>query len=149
MKKSIKMKKIILTILLIAFVSITQAQTWLTDINQAKQRAKEQNKKIVLVFQGSDWCTPCIKLDHEIWQSDDFKKYAKEHFVMVKADFPRKKKNRLTKEQQAKNNKLAEKYNKNGIFPLVVILDASGKVLNKMSFEAVSPKEYIKKMEAE
>ena len=143
------MKKTILTTLLIAFVSITQAQTWLTDMNQAKQQAKEQHKKIVVVFQGSDWCTPCIKLNKEIWESADFKKYAKDHFVLVKADFPRKKKNRLTKEQQAKNNQLAEKYNKNGIFPLVAILDASGKVLKKMSYEAVSPKEYIKKMEAE
>lgn len=142
------MKKTILTTLLIAFVSLTQAQTWLTDINQAKEIASEQHKKIVVVFQGSDWCTPCIKLNKEIWESNDFKAYAKEHFVMVKADFPRRKKNRLTKEQQAKNNKLAEKYNRNGIFPLVVVLDASGKVLKKMSYEAVSPKEYIKKMEA-
>jgi len=148
MIKSIKMKKTILTTLLIAFVSLTQAQTWLTDINQAKEIASEQHKKIVVVFQGSDWCTPCIKLNKEIWESNDFKAYAKEHFVMVKADFPRRKKNRLTKEQQAKNNKLAEKYNRNGIFPLVVVLDASGKVLKKMSYEAVSPKEYIKKMEA-
>ena len=143
------MKKTILTTLLIAFVSITQAQTWLTDMNQAKQQAKEQHKKIVVVFQGSDWCTPCIKLNKEIWESADFKKYAKDHFVLVKADFPRKKKNRLTKEQQAKNNQLAEKYNKNGVFPLVAILDASGKVLKEMSYEAISPKEYIKKMEAE
>lgn len=124
------------------------AQSWLTDFNEAKGQAKKQNKKIILVFQGSDWCTPCIKLDHEIWQSAEFKDYAKEHFILLKADFPRRKKNRLSKEQQAKNNDLAERYNHNGIFPLVVVLDASGKILKELSYEAISPKEYIKKLES-
>ena len=42
---------------------------------------------------------------------------------MLKADFPRKKKNLLPKPQQKNNNKLAEKYNSNGHFPFVVVLD--------------------------
>lgn len=141
------MKKTFLIILLLASSGLMTAQSWLTDFNEAKEQAKKQNKKIILVFQGSDWCTPCIKLDHEIWQSAEFKDYAKEHFILLKADFPRRKKNRLSKEQQAKNNDLAERYNHNGIFPLVVVLDASGKILKELSYEAISPKEYIKKLE--
>lgn len=142
------MKKTFLIILLLASSGLMTAQSWLTDFNEAKEQAKKQNKKIILVFQGSDWCTPCIKLDHEIWQSAEFKDYAKEHFILLKADFPRRKKNRLSKEQQAKNNDLAERYNHNGIFPLVVVLDASGKILKELSYEAISPKEYIKKLES-
>ena len=142
------MKKIFLITILLTAFSTVNAQTWLTDLSEAKKQAKDENKKIVLVFQGSDWCTPCIKLDHEIWQSAEFKEYAKKHFVMLKADFPRKKKNRLSKEQQAKNNQLAERYNRNGIFPFVVVIDATGKVLQQLSYEAVSPKEYIKKLES-
>ncbi len=142
------MKKILLITILLTAFSTVNAQTWLTDLSEAKKQAKDENKKIVLVFQGSDWCTPCIKLDHEIWQSAEFKEYAKKHFVMLKADFPRKKKNRLSKEQQAKNNQLAERYNRNGIFPFVVVIDATGKVLQQLSYEAVSPKEYIKKLES-
>jgi len=142
------MKKIFLILILFASFTTVTAQSWLTDLNEAKKQAKDEHKKIVLVFQGSDWCTPCIKLDREIWQSDTFKQYAKEHFILVKADFPRRKKNRLSKEQQAKNNQLAERYNHNGIFPLVVVLNADGKVLNQLSYEAISPKNYIKKLES-
>ncbi len=142
------MKKIFLILILFASFTTVTAQSWLTDLNEAKKQAKDEHKKIVLVFQGSDWCTPCIKLDREIWQSDTFKQYAKEHFILVKADFPRRKKNRLSKEQQAKNNQLAERYNHNGIFPLVVVLNADGKVLNQLSYETISPKNYIKKLES-
>jgi L-amino acid N-acyltransferase YncA len=42
--------------------------------------------------------------------------------------------------------KLAEKYNKNGSFPLVVLLDKSGKVIGMTGFKNVSAMEYIKLM---
>jgi hypothetical protein len=49
------------------------------------------------------------------------------------ADFPRQKKNQLPKEKQELNDKLAEKYNPEGEFPYMVLLDAEGKVLRKWS----------------
>ena len=42
----------------------------------------------------------------------------------------------------------AEKFNGEGSFPLVVILDKNGKVLGKMGFKNVSPEEYIKMIHA-
>jgi thioredoxin-related protein len=50
----------------------------------------------------------------------------------------------LTKEQTEQNRKLAEKYNNDGSFPLVVVLDNTGKVIGKMGYKNVSPEEYIK-----
>ncbi len=139
------MKKIILTtsLILLAFININ-AQEWLTDFNKAQEIAKEKNQKIILVFQGSDWCAPCMKLENEIWSSKEFKDYAKENFVLLKADFPRRRKNKLSKEQQKKNGALAEKYNEKGIFPLVVVLDKNGKSLGTTSYRKTTPKEYIK-----
>ncbi len=136
------------TILILSlFIStIAFSQDWITDINKAKEIALQENKTIVLVFQGSDWCAPCMKLEKEIWSTDTFKKYAKEHFVMLKADFPRRKKNALSKEQQEKNNALFEKYNKQGYFPYVVVLDANGTVLGVTGYEKTSPENYIKKL---
>ncbi|NPA35663.1 MAG: thioredoxin family protein [Chlorobi bacterium] len=119
------------------------AQIWLTDLEDAKKTAVEKNRNIILVFQGTDWCAPCIKLQKEIWNSEEFKEYAKDHFVLLKAEFPRKKKNQLTKEQQEKNNKLAEMYNKKGYFPLVVVLDKNGNVLGNTGYKRVTPSEYI------
>ena len=118
------------------------AQEWMTDLEEAKKIATEQNLKILISFQGSDWCAPCIKLNKEILSSEAFVTYAKSHFVMVKADFPRRKKNKLSAAQQKKNNQLAEKYDKQGIFPLVVMLDKNGNVLGRTGYKNMAPAEY-------
>jgi|TARA_B110000908_G_C10186480_1_gene418227 thioredoxin-related protein len=143
------MKKIILAlIVMVVGINTTIAQEWQTDINVAKEIATKENKPIILVFQGSDWCAPCIKLDREIWSTDTFKKYAKEHYVMLKADFPRRKKNTLSETQTKKNAQLAEKYNKQGFFPFVVVLDSNGKVLGENSYKKTTPENYIKELNA-
>ena len=143
------MKKYILLVL-ISFITMHWAfgQEWHHDINDAKKEASEANRPIVLVFQGSDWCAPCIKLDREVFQTETFKLYAKDHFVMLEADFPRKKQNALPTELQEKNNALAETYNKRGIFPFVVMLDKDGTVLGETGYMKTSPSKYILHLES-
>jgi len=143
------MKKLQYTIFLflIGIISL-QAQEWQTDFNTASKEAIENDRPVILVFKGSDWCAPCIKLDREVFQTEAFKRYAKDHFVMLEADFPRKKKNVLPEEQQQKNKQLAEKYNRNGIFPFVVILNGEGKVLGETGYLKVTPSEYIRHLES-
>ena len=139
--------KTLRTLTFMFFISISaitiNAQEWQTDIEKAKELAAAKDRNIVLVFQGTYWCAPCIKLENEIWKSVEFKNYAKEHFVLLKAEFPRRKKNQLSKEQQKINNSLAEKYNTQGYFPLVVVLDKDGNVLRTTGYKKVTPKEYI------
>ena len=139
------MKKLIIISTLLFFITPSaKAQEWLTDLEQAKEIAKEKDQNIILVFQGSDWCAPCIKLDREIWSTNEFKTYAKDHFIMLRADFPRKKKNKLETLQQQKNNLLAEKYNNQGFFPHVVVLSKNGDILGRTGYKKVSPSAYIK-----
>ncbi len=143
------MKKIILALtVMVVGINAIIAQEWQTDINVAKEIASKESKPIILVFQGSDWCAPCIKLDREIWSTDTFKKYAKQNYVMLKADFPRRKKNALSETQTKANAQLAEKYNKQGFFPFVVVLDSSGKVLGESSYKKTTPENYIKELNA-
>lgn len=117
---------------------------WLTNFDTAMESAKKNDRNILLVFAGSDWCTPCIKLEKEIWESETFKAEAESHWILVKADFPKKKANALPADQAAHNAGLYEKYNKEGVFPLVVILDKSGKVLGKTTYKGMTPENYIK-----
>jgi len=135
------MKKLIL--LLLAFTSNCFAQNWQLNFDDAKTLAAKENKNIILVFSGSDWCAPCIKLDKGIWQSEEFKSEAASKWILVRADFPKKKQNALTEAQQKQNDGLAEKYNGEGNFPLVVVLDSNGKVLGKTGYKNISPVEYI------
>ena len=83
-------------IVLLFFIGLNGfSQNWLTSFEKAKEDAQENNQKIILVFSGSDWCAPCIKLEREIWDSKEFKDYSNEHFVLLRADFPRRKTNAL------------------------------------------------------
>ena len=102
---------------------------WPTNMQNAQVQAKAEKKKILLNFSGSDWCGPCIKLKKNIFESETFKTYSDKNLVLVHADFPRKKKNQLSKEQTALNEKMAELYNQEGKFPLTVLLDENGKVI--------------------
>lgn len=137
------MKKIAVLLLLMTS-SVGFSQNWKTSFEEAKQEANKENKKILLVFSGSDWCAPCMKLEKNVWKSEAFKKVAEEKYVLVKADYPKKKANQLSAELTESNNKLAEKYNKEGNFPLVVMLDKNGKVQGMTGFKNISAEEYIK-----
>lgn len=124
------------------------AQDWQTDFNKSKEMAAAENKTIVLVFAGSDWCAPCMKLEKEIWESEAFKAYAKDHYIMQKADFPRKKKNQVESEQVKINKQLAEKYNPKGYFPFVAVIDKNGNVLGETGYKKITPEEYIKHLDS-
>ncbi len=58
---------LVVLLLLLAQVSIVSAQEWQLDLNKAQKLAQETDRNIILVFSGSDWCAPCIKLEREIW----------------------------------------------------------------------------------
>jgi thioredoxin-related protein len=119
------------------------AQEWRTDWDTAKVEAEQANKKLILVFSGSDWCIPCIKLEKEIWENSSFIQYAEQHYVLFRADFPKRKKNKLPETIQHLNDRLASEYNPKGYFPLVVVLDTQGKVKGQLGYEKLTPEAYI------
>ena len=119
--------KLLFSFLFLAF--LPGKPTWLNNFDEAKKLAKEKHEYILLNFSGSDWCIPCIKMHTEIFDTDDFLKYANDHLVMVNADFPRLRKNKLSPEQEKRNDALADRYNPKGNFPYTLLLDADGKVI--------------------
>ncbi|PKP19031.1 MAG: thioredoxin family protein [Bacteroidetes bacterium HGW-Bacteroidetes-21] len=148
------MKATLLVLLSLSFSTLfsqkitpLDSMLWLTNYESAMANAKENNKPIILVFSGSDWCKPCIKLRENILVSQEFSNWAKENAVLLSLDFPRQKKNALPEAQVAHNEKMAEKFNKNGVFPIVIIIDQNEKVLGQLNYMDITPEEYIKKME--
>jgi len=127
------MKKLILTLLLLASVTARAELTWLTDLDEAKKVAMKENKKLLVDFTGSDWCGYCIKLHKEVFDTPEFEKFAKD-YVLVELDFPKRKEQPAA--EKAKNQAAQKKYGVNG-FPTVIIMNTSGKVLNRA--EGYSP----------
>jgi thioredoxin-related protein len=120
---------------------------WETDFESAKQKAHQEHKYILLNFSGSDWCGPCIRMKSEIFENAGFKNYADSNLILINADFPRSKKNQLEKQQQEKNDKLAEKYNPGGSFPFTVLMNEDGKVLNNWEgFPGKGATDFIKQV---
>ena len=122
-----KLKHYILALVLLSGFFYTQAQTveygglkWFTDFEKAKKTAIKENKNIVILFTGSDWCRPCMALKKEVFPNKIFKEYAQQT-VLVLADFPRRKK--LPEEQVKTNRKLASQFLRSGGFPTMVGID--------------------------
>jgi len=113
--------------------------TWQTNFEEAKRIAVEQDKKILMVFSGSDWCAPCIKLKKKILVTEEFQEFEKENVVVLYLDFPQRKKNRLSKEMMKHNESMADNYNRSGIFPNILLVDVEGTVIKNVKYEGQSP----------
>ena len=119
------------TLFIVMFFSVYMNAQETKTLQNSLVKAKQEHKKVLLYFSGSDWCAPCIKFKKTFIQNEAFQSFASENLIVVNADFPRLKKNALSAEQTTENEKLADKYNANGIFPLVLVLDENGKILKK------------------
>ncbi len=135
-------KTFIISIFLI-LASLSNGFSQSNQLEEAAKVAKTENKLIFMNFSGSDWCRSCMVLKQSIINTPEFKAFADEKLVLLDVDFPRKKKNRLSKEQTEYNEKLAEKYNKNGQFPTIIILDSDLNIVAKTGYKRLSPSQYI------
>ena len=135
-------KVLVVAIILLACSSLT-AQDWTSNFKEAQRVAQQENKKVLLLFAGSDWCAPCMKLERFVLDTETFATYASKNYVLVKADFPRKKKNQPPAYISEQNAALAEKYNPNGYFPLLVMLNSEGVKLGAMGYKKIAPEAYI------
>lgn len=124
------MKAILSFILLVVISYNSNAQEY-QHVDSLFVKAKRENKNILLYFSGSDWCAPCIRFKKNYVEKTEFQEFAKTNLVVYNADFPRKKSNQLEKEVASFNEKLAEKYNRTGAFPKVILLDFNGRILKE------------------
>ncbi len=121
----------------------TTAVTTFIDLAEAKAYAAENNQDILMVFAGSDWCKPCIQFKKDILQSSLFESQVGQKITILYLDFPARRKNKLSKEQTAHNEALAERFNKSGAFPKIILLDVEENLLASPSFKGQSANEFI------
>lgn len=123
----------------------TEKSEWLTDLPAAQKLAKEENKRILLLFTGSDWCVNCLKWDKEVFHTAEFRDYARTNFVLTMIDFPDRKK--LPKKQERANDVLKDKF-KVTEYPLACVLDSKGKELGRFQYSEGGLEAFKKKAEA-
>lgn len=120
---------------------------WTEDYAKAVEKAKTENKKLLLDFTGSDWCGYCMALQKEVFSTAKFKEWAKQNVVLVDVDFPHSKPQ--TQKIKGQNADLKGKYPFNG-YPTIVILDTDGKELTRKTgySPGSGPEAYISALEA-
>jgi thioredoxin-related protein len=119
--------------------------SWLNSIELAQQKAKRENKDIIVNFTGSDWCSWCIRLKREVWDTQTWQDKGLKQYVGVELDFPRRKK--IPAKQKSYNNRLKQKYGIRG-FPSILLLDANGRVYAQTGYQRGGPDAYIRHLKS-
>ena len=117
---------------------------WLTDVPKAVEKAKAENKLVMLDFTGSDWCGWCIKLHKEVFSQSEFADYAKKNLVLVEVDFPRRKEQ--SAELKKANQALQEKYKIEG-YPTLILLNKDGKQVGQLRYMPGGPKPFVTELD--
>jgi len=90
-------------------------------------QATQQDQRVLLYFSGSDWCLPCIRFKRGVLADSAFQAQTADQLLTYVVDFPRR--DTASAERVAYKARLAEKYNPEGSFPHLVLLDAEGGIL--------------------
>ena len=143
-------------LLCIGFLLITTSQNfgqsnrvlWLSNVKEVKDLAQKEDRKILMVFAGSDWCRPCIKFKKDILDDDLFKEYADENIIILYLDFPSKKENKLSKEQTKHHEVLADRFNSSGVFPKILLMDYELDIIKEIKVADQTVNEFIKQLKS-
>lgn len=130
-----------------AFAKTSTPEGWMDDYDAALKKAAAENKHIIIDFSGSDWCGWCKRLDKEVFDTDAFRKGAKDKYVLLMIDSPNDP-SLITEKAQKQNPKLVDKFGING-FPTVVVLNPKGEEVVRLGYERGGPEKYLEKLDAE
>jgi thiol:disulfide interchange protein len=98
---------------------------WMENLDKALEKAKAENKPVLVEFTGSDWCPPCKMMRKNVFSKKEFVTAASKKWILVEIDLPKK-----NPELAKKNQPLAEKFKIEGV-PTVILLDKNGKEFNR------------------
>jgi hypothetical protein len=105
-------------------------------------QAKQLNKPVLLIFSGSDWCRPCIQFEKKILEDTIFISFCNTKILVLNADFPQRKKQ--PKSLVTQNELLAKKYNPEGLFPFMVLLNSDEKIIHVVNYNNEDVASFIK-----
>lgn len=118
---------------------------WLSDFAKAKSEAVAEKKPILMDFTGSDWCTWCIRLRKEVFDTDTFRKAAPKDFVLLELDYPQDE-SKVPAAIREQNADLQQKYAIQG-YPTILLVDAEGRPFARTGYQKGGPEEYLKHLE--
>lgn len=114
---------------------------WYKYVEDAQKESKKTGKPILANFTGSDWCGWCIRLKNEVFNTEEFKKWAAENVVLLELDFPRR--TPLPEDLKAQNASLQQAFRVSG-YPTIWIFDLNfNKDTKQYNIEAIGKTGYV------
>lgn len=104
---------------------ITQTSIWITDLDQAKEKAKTENKPLYLLFTGTKWCIWCARMENDVYEKPEFWNAFKDRVVFAMIDVPAR--------RDEKISRLMDTYKILGV-PSIVVLSSDGKELGRLGY---------------
>lgn len=129
-----------------ATTSASVLDTAITDLREAIDLAKKEDRLILVEFTGSDWCPPCKLLRSNILSKPEFSKYVGDrNIIFVELDFPRTP-GKIPADVMREREGIMNFYGVRG-FPSVLLLDKNGAAYAKIVGVTKTIPEYLEKLE--
>lgn len=105
-----------------------------TRFTDAQAIAIRENKLILLLLSGEDWCAPCVKLKKKVWNEPDFQEFISREFVRLELYIPKQESYgpewTVFKEYDELKNKYQAPF-----LPTILVLTPKGEVIQKIANE--------------
>jgi protein disulfide-isomerase len=146
------LKKIFLSVILLAVILVGCSKTgandnlnWEENLESALQKAKQENKAVLVNFTGSDWCVWCQRLSNEVFSRGEFEDFADDNLILVRLDFP--KNIEQSTETKMYNSQLAQRYDVQG-FPTILLFNSQGKMVLQTGYQPGGPVTYVEHLKS-
>lgn len=113
---------------------------WTEDINAAVEQAAADDKDLMILYTGSDWCPPCKLLEKEVLSEKEFQDELDAQYVLVKLDFPQT--IEQAPEVAQRNAEWRERFGIEG-YPTIVLTDVSLKPYAFLGYEEGGFQNYL------
>jgi thioredoxin-related protein len=121
---------------------------WIDDYHMATAIAQQQKRYIFICFTSMDSSEYSKKIFDEIFNSDDFQKFARKRLVTLQIDFPTVAATAATQPAGlvAQNKTLAEMYAVKG-FPQVIVMNPLAQKIGDAKYMKGGPAEFLKQLQ--
>ena len=117
----------------------SQSIDWQTDFEAAMQKAKAANKKLVILFTGTNWCPACMQLEKDVLVNKQFINEIQNKYVFLKIEFPTF---QVDKVENSSYKELLDKYDVK-MFPTMLVVDQQGSVVKEVPYKGGDVGAYI------
>lgn len=107
--------------------------------------SQDKSNYKLIVFEGSDWCSNCLRLERNVLTQEAFADYRKEASLEVeRIDFPQR--NEQDEATKSYNAKVAEQYEFKGVFPTVLLVNSNNGEVHQIPYRKEDVQQFIGKL---